>query len=228
LIKFHNSKLEFYKLNVKNYIKFISIKDYLNCLAKIINRKINMTIAKTYITADELLLDSFRLGVQIHNSGFKPDFIVGVWRGGTPVGIAIQEILAYLGNESDHIAIRTSSYYGINEQSKEVRVHGIDYLISNMNAEDKLLIVDDVFDSGRSIRAILDTLKEKSRKNIPHDIRMAMPWYKPLRNIIDTVPDYYIHETDDWLVFPHEMDGLTEKEIFANKKNLKEILSHVK
>ncbi len=228
LIKSHNSKLEFYKLNVKNYIKFISIKDYLNCLEKIINWKINMTITKTYITADELLLDSFRLGVQIHNSGFKPDFIVGVWRGGTPVGIAIQEILAYLGNESDHIAIRTSSYYGINEQTKEVRVHGIDYLISNMNAEDKLLIVDDVFDSGRSIRAILDTLNERSRKNIPHDIRMAMPWYKPLRNIIDTVPDYFIHETDDWLVFPHEMDGLTEKEIFANKKNMKEILSHVK
>ena len=187
-----------------------------------------MTIAKTYITADELLLDSFKLGVQIHNSGFKPDFIVGVLRGGTPVGIAIQEILAYLGNDSDHIAIRTSSYYGINEQSKEVRVHGIDYLISNMNAEDKLLIVDDVFDSGRSIKAILDTLKEKSRKNLPHDIRMAMPWYKPERNIIEVVPDYFIHETDEWLVFPHEMDGLTEKEIFENKKNMKEILSGVK
>ena len=187
-----------------------------------------MTIAKTYITADELLLDSFKLGVQIHNSGFKPDFIVGVWRGGTPVGIAIQEILAYLGNDSDHIAIRTSSYYGINEQSKEVRVHGIDYLISNMNAEDKLLIVDDVFDSGRSIKAILDTLKEKSRKDLPQDIRMAMPWYKPERNIIEVVPDYFIHETDEWLVFPHEMDGLTEKEIFENKKNMKEILFGVK
>ena len=87
-----------------------------------------------------------------------------------------------------------------------------------MNAEDKLLIVDDVFDSGRSIRAILDTLKEKSRKNIPHDIRMAMPWYKPLRNIIETVPDYYIHETDDWLVFPHEMDGLKEKRYLQIRK----------
>ena len=187
-----------------------------------------MSTSKTYITVDELLLDSFRLGVQIHNSGFKPDFIVGVWRGGTPVGIAIQEILAYLGNESDHIAIRTSSYYGIDKQSKEVRVHGIDYLVSHMNSEDKLLIVDDVFDSGRSIKAILDTLNDKSRKNIPHDIRMAMPWYKPLRNIIDTVPDYYIHETDDWLVFPHEMDGLSEEEIFENKKDMKEILSEVK
>ena len=131
----------------------------------------------------------------------------------------------------DHSRRRTtipSSYYGINEQSKEVRVHGIDYLISNMNAEDKLLIVDDVFDSGRSIKAILDTLKEKSRKNLPHDIRMAMPWYKPERNIIEVVPDYFIHETDEWLVFPHEMDGLTEKEIFENKKNMKEILSGVK
>ena len=63
-----------------------------------------MNIAKTYITADELLLDSFRLGVQIHNSGFKPDFIVGVWRGGTPVGIAIQEILF----ELLHITVLTS------------------------------------------------------------------------------------------------------------------------
>jgi len=186
-----------------------------------------MPITKKYITADELLLDSFRLGVMIHNSGFKPDFIVGVWRGGTPVGIAIQEIMAYLGNESDHIAIRTSSYIGIDNQSKEVRVHGIDYLISHMNAEDKLLVVDDVFDSGRSIKAILDTLNEKARKNIPHDVRMAMPWYKPERNIIGIEPDYYIHETDDWLVFPHEMDGLTEQEIFTNKKNMREILAQV-
>lgn len=192
-----------------------------------INRNEIMSITKKYITAEELLLDSFKLGVDIYNSGFRPNFIVGVWRGGTPVGIAIQEILAYLGSESDHIAIRTSSYIGINNQSKEVRVHGIDYLISHMNAEDSLLLVDDVFDSGRSIKAILDTLNERARKNIPHDVRVAMPWYKPERNIIDMVPDYYIHETDDWLVFPHEMDGLTEEEIFTNKKSMKEILSQV-
>ena len=187
-----------------------------------------LIMKKTFIQADQLLQDSFKLAWRVFESGFRPNYIVGVWRGGTPVGIAIQEILAYLGNDSDHIAIRTSSYYGINQQSKEVRVHGIDYLISHMNAEDKLLIVDDVFDSGRSIKAILDTLKEKSRKNIPHDIRMAMPWYKPERNIIEVEPDYFVHETDDWLVFPHEMDGLTEEEIFENKKGMKEILSEVK
>ena len=96
---------------------------------------------KKYISADDLLLDSFKLGMKIHNSGFKPDFIVGVWRGGTPVGIAIQELLAYLGNHADHIAIRTSSYTGINSQLKRVRIHGLGYLIKNMNAEDSLLTV---------------------------------------------------------------------------------------
>ena len=182
-----------------------------------------MSIAKTYITADELVHDSFKLGVQIHNSGFKPDFIVGVWRGGTPVGIAIQEILAYLGNDSDHIAIRTSSYYGISQQSKEVRVHGIDYLISHMNAEDKLLIVDDVFDSGRSIVALKEKLSELMRLNLPRDIRIACPYYKPKNSKVNTVPDYYIHESEEWLVFPHELSGLTPDEIIAGKSDLVKI-----
>ena len=79
-----------------------------------------------------------------------------------------------------------------------------------------------------NIKAILDTLNEKARKNIPHEIKMAMPWYKPERNIIGIEPDYFIHKTDDWLVFPHEMDGLTEEEIFENKEGMKDILSEVK
>jgi hypoxanthine phosphoribosyltransferase len=48
----------------------------------------------------------------------RPSFIVGVWRGGTPVGIAVQEILDYLGVQTDHISIRTSAYYGINKRKK--------------------------------------------------------------------------------------------------------------
>ncbi|ALE52368.1 hypoxanthine phosphoribosyltransferase [Candidatus Thioglobus autotrophicus] len=184
-----------------------------------------MSIEKTYISADELLLDSFRLGVAIHNSGFRPDFIVGVWRGGTPVGIAIQEILAYLGNDTDHIAIRTSSYEGINNQKDQVQVHGLDYLIRHINAEDKLLLVDDVFDSGRSIQAIIETLREKSRKNTPDDIRIAVPWYKPDNNKTEITPEYFMYQTNDWLIFPHEMDGLSKEEIFANKPGLKAILA---
>ena len=100
------------------------------------------------------MADSFRLADQIYRSGFQPHFIVGVWRGGAPVGIAVQEYLDYMGVETDHIAIRTSSYYGIDQQNKEVRVHGLNYIIDNVNADDQLLLVDDVFDSGRSLSLI--------------------------------------------------------------------------
>jgi len=172
---------------------------------------------KRFITANELLVDSFKLGEQIFQRGFKPHFIVGVWRGGSPVGIAVQEYLECVGIPTDHIAIRTSSYYGIDQQSKDIRVHGLDYIVNNVEADQELLIVDDVFDSGRSIQAIINEIKRKSRRNAPNTIKVACPWYKPSRNVTDLVPDFYIHATDSWLVFPHELRGLTPKEILEGK-----------
>ena len=73
---------------------------------------------KQYIKAQDLLDDSFRLGLKVLDSGFLPDFIVGIWRGGTPVGIAVQELFEHNGIASDHIAIRTSSYEGIEQRGK--------------------------------------------------------------------------------------------------------------
>ncbi|GAB5415217.1 MAG: phosphoribosyltransferase family protein [Congregibacter sp.] len=180
---------------------------------------------KVYISANDLLLDSFRLAETIFKSGFRPDFIIGVWRGGAPVGIAIQEYLEYVGVATDHIAIRTSSYTGINQQEKTVRVHGLDYIIDNVNAEDDVLLVDDVFDSGRSVAAILEKLKSKCRRNMPQNMKVATPWYKPSKNVTDIKPDFYVHETDAWLVFPHELVGLTQQEILENKGSLAETLA---
>lgn len=176
-----------------------------------------MTVEKTYISAQSLLEDSFRLGYQILHTEFRPKFIAGVWRGGAPIGIAVQEILEHHGVESDHISIRTSSYIGM-EQQKTVRVHGLEYIIENINAHDNLLLVDDVFDSGRSLCAIIDKLQLRCRRNMPEVVKIATVYYKPARNTTTLTPDYYIHETDDWLVFPHELHGLTEDEIIHGKK----------
>ena len=181
------------------------------------------TVDKTYLSAQELLNDSFELGLRIFKSGFRPSFIIGVWRGGTPVGIAVQEILDHLGVKTDHIAIRTSSYYGIKKRDKTVRVHGLEYVIRHANWEDGLLLVDDVFDTGSSIKAIIETLREKMRRNLPKDIRIATAWFKPKYNLTDITPDYYIHEADQWLVFPHELEGLTREEMFANKPGMKKL-----
>ncbi len=172
---------------------------------------------KRFITADELQLDSFKLAEQIYTRGCRPNFIVGVWRGGTPTGIVVQEYLDFMGVKTDHIAIRTSSYYGIDKQHKEIQVHGLDYVVDNIDAEHELLIVDDVFDSGRSIRAIIDKLQQRCRRNMPGTVKIACPWFKPRRNVTDIKPDFYMHATDKWLVFPHELQGLSMEEIRAGK-----------
>ncbi len=174
-------------------------------------------VEKYHISAEELLEDSFRLGMQILESGFKPSYIVGIWRGGSPPGIAVQELLDFFDVSADHIAIRTSAYTGIDERGDHVRVHGLHYIVENVNAEDSLLIVDDVFDSGSSIAATIEHIHRLCRRNAPHDIRVATVYYKPRKNITTRVPDYFVHETDKWLVFPHELAGLTDDDIRAKK-----------
>jgi hypothetical protein len=183
-----------------------------------------MSDDKFFISAQELLRDSFALGAQILASGFRPSFLVGVWRGGAPIGIAVQELLELHGVATDHIAIRTSSYSGIDQQHKTVRVHGIDYLVSQLDAEDRLLLIDDVFDSGRSLEAVLDELARRCRRNLPQQIRIATVYYKPSRNRSRLKPDFFVHETERWLVFPHELSGLTGDEISRHKPFAREFL----
>ena len=172
---------------------------------------------KVFISAESLLHDAMQLAVQIVRSGFRPTFLVAVWRGGAPIGITVQEVLEYHGVHADHIAIRTSSYSGIDQQSKTVRVHALDYLVSRLSAEDQLLLVDDVFDSGLSIEAIMNELASRCRRNLPEQIRIATAYYKPARNRSALRPDYHVRETNEWLVFPHELKGLTREEILEHK-----------
>ena len=172
---------------------------------------------KLFISADALLRDSMELARRVIVSGMRPTFLVGMWRGGAPIGITVQEVLEYNSIHTDHIAIRTSFYAGIDVEHKTVRVHATDYLVSRLEADDQLLIVDDVFDSGRSLEAVIEELRRRCRRNTPEIIRIATVYYKPNRRRTALVPDYYVHETDHWLVFPHEIQGLTREEILAHK-----------
>lgn len=182
---------------------------------------------KLYITAEALFKDSLELAVQILQSNFRPNFMIGIWRGGTPVGIAVQELLDFCDVPTDHISIRTSSYSGLGKRKSGVQVHGLAYLIRNINAEDRLLIVDDVYDTGLSIEATIRSLTERTRRNTPTDIRVATPWFKPANNQTDREPDFYVHKTDRWLVFPHEIDGLDDDEIARNKPEVAAVLKRL-
>ena len=110
---------------------------------------------KHYIRSEDLIQDSFRLAWQVYEDGYRPNYIIGVWRGGAPIGIAVQEFFSVLGVPSDHIAIRTSHYKGIDDRNTEVQVYGLNYIIKQVESDDSLLIVDDVHDTGISIEKIV-------------------------------------------------------------------------
>jgi len=188
---------------------------------------------KRYVKEQDLLEDSYRLAVKIYQSGFRPDFIVGVWRGGSTVGIYVQECLQYLGVETDHIAIRTSyqgrdDYFRQLEQGTQLRAHGLQYLFENLDADDALLIVDDVYGTGRNVQSVIERLREKTKRNMARDVRIAAPYYRPDAVASNPAPEYFLQQTDDWLVLPYELTGISRGELEAHKPWIVPLLDELK
>ncbi|MBB1273236.1 MULTISPECIES: phosphoribosyltransferase [Psychromonas] len=176
---------------------------------------------KIFLDEDTLIEESFQLATQIMASDFKPTFIVGLWRGGSSVGIYVQECLQTLGVKTDHISIRTSyggfdSYHDQDSVNQPIHVHGLTYLVKQLNADDKLLIVDDMYRSGKNADAVINELKVRLKRNMPSDVRIATVWKKA--SLPENIgPDYFVNQTDDWVVFPYELQGLSLEEIKTHK-----------
>ena len=184
-----------------------------------------------FIVADDLLRDSFHLATNIFEAGFRPDFLVGLWRGGSAVGIAVQEGLEYLGVKTDHIAIRTSytgaaDYSQMVSKADSIRVHGLQYLLENLSAHHSMLIVDDVYSTGSSVNAVIKQLARKTRRNLPQDIRVATVWYRPTEKTLRT-PEYFVHETKEWLVLPYELSGFSVDELRQNRPELADLVDRL-
>ena len=184
---------------------------------------------RSFLTEQEVIDLSFQLGANIYASGFRPSFIVGLWRGGSAVGIYVQECLQTLGVVSDHIAIRTS-YQGapdyaqqLHSAAPDIQVHGTQYLLDTLRAEDKLLIVDDVFATGRNMLAVINHLKSRLRRNFPEAVRIACLFEKPSQSRVRLKPDFVIDQTNHWLVLPYELQGLSHEEIKKYKPYVAEL-----
>lgn len=173
---------------------------------------------KVFVTEEEQMLDAFRLGVRVVESGFRPTFIVGIWRGGASVGIVVQECLQTLGIDADHIAVRTSRRQRPDGESF-IRVHGTQYLLENLDADDALLIVDDAYSTGRNVHAVIDRLRARTKRNMPREVRIAAIWYRP-EDGPNAPPDYFLHETRAHIEFPWELEGLTDAEIAEHRSFL--------
>jgi len=177
---------------------------------------------KLYVSAGQLQQYSYGLAAKILADKFVPDVMVSLFRGGVFTGTCVHE--AFNRNADmksrprvNHIDIRTSKYYGIDKAHAKVQVHGLHYLAEIVDVDTKVLIVDDIFDTGLTIAAIFDALREKLGDKMPKNIRVATVFFKPERNQTFRKPDYFIHNTNEWVVFPHEVEGMDLAEIEESK-----------
>ena len=112
------------------------------------------------------------------------------------------------------------------DKAESIRVHGLQYLLENLCAEHSMLIVDDVYSTGSSVNAVIETLSRKTRRNLPQEIRIATVWYRPTERTIRP-PDYFVHETSDWLILPYELSGLSINELHDHKPELAGIIDRL-
>ena len=165
-------------------------------------------MSKIFISANDFHQDCFQLANNIYKSTFIPDIVVGIWRGGSVPAIVIHEYLKYQGLDVLSNVITTKSYVGIGEQSENVKIDISSEVMSNLRISNRILLVDDVVDSGKTIESIFQYFDQNQ---IQGEIKVAAVYYKP--NVSTIIPDYYIHQTDKWIVFPHELEGLSNNEI---------------
>ena len=108
-----------------------------------------------------------------------------------------------------------------------MKIHGLGYLIDTIKADDNLLIVDDVHDSGLSVAELIKQIQKRCADNMPQVIKVATVYFKPEQSKVNFIPDYYLHTTNDWLVFPHELQGLTPEELADNKPEVAAIVQRL-
>ena len=166
-----------------------------------------------YLSADQLLQDAQRLALQVLADGFHPELLIALWRGGTPVAIGLHEVLVLAGHNCEHTVIGASSY-STPDRQHALQFTGLDGLFPLLEGKQRILLVDDVFDTGRTLTALVTELQQRCGARQP-DIRIAAPWYKPQRSQSPLRPDYFLHSTEAWLVFPHELVGLSRQQILA-------------
>ena len=176
-------------------------------------------VQKRFVTANQVVRDSFMLARMILDSGFRPDVLLVLWRGGTPVGIAVHEFLHYQGIHTWHTAIKAESYTGIGKRREPV-INDLSPVLANVKRNSRVLVVDDIFDTGCTVKKVKDCLMAKTCH-----VRIATLYYKKSHNLTDLGPDYFVRETSEWIVFPHELMGLTKPEILLKDRFLHRLLS---
>ena len=146
---------------------------------------------------------------KIRRDGFKPDVIVGVSRGGWPPARVLSDLL-----DNPNLAnVRAEFYLGVAETKGEPTL--TQPVSVNVKGK-KVLVVDEVADTGKSLKLVKEHLTERGAS----EIKIATVFYKPWSIV---KPDYYERETSLWIVFPWEVKETVKKIIKKCKEKEKSV-----
>ena len=201
-----------------------------------------MNIQKEFLPYRSVRNNAIRLAHRIHQDGFVPDVIYVSLRGGAYLGNVISEyfkVVRRTGRPVFYAAVVARSYTDIHQHDR-VMVDGWTYGPEYLRSGDKVLLVDDIFDSGRTINHLVEIILAKG---IPRkDVRVAVHDYK-IRTFAEEDlpihPDYYCRkhvierpEDDTWIHYlSHELVGLADNEIddqYAEDEDVQTILKNIR
>ncbi len=196
---------------------------------------------KEFLPYNEMRNNAIKLAHKIYKEGFVPDVIYVSLRGGAYLGNIISEYFKAVRRKDRPVfyaAVVARSYTDIREQSK-VMVDGWTYDPAYLRHGDRILLVDDIYDTGRTINHLAEIIMQKG---IPRsDVKIAVHDYKDFtfhteEERLPLTPDYFcrrheIHKPEDdyWIHYAsHELIGLTaselEKYYYGEDDELKEAL----
>ncbi|POR05258.1 phosphoribosyl transferase [Alkalispirochaeta sphaeroplastigenens] len=179
---------------------------------------------KHFISYDTVRNNAVVLAQQICQEGFIPDVIYVSLRGGAYMGNVISEYFKFVRRGQRPVfyaAVVARSYTDIREQER-VSVDGWTYSPEHLRSGDRVLVIDDIFDTGRTVNHLVEVILQKG---LPRsDVKIAVHDYK-IRHYVEEKqpiqPDYYCRkheiqtpEEDHWIHYlSHELVGLLPEEI---------------
>jgi len=194
---------------------------------------------KEFLSYDIARNNTLKLAHKIFQDGFIPDVVYVSLRGGVYMGNIISEyfkVVRKTGRPVHYAAVVARSYTDVNKKEK-IMIDGWTYAPEYLRTGDKVLLVDDIFDSGTTINFLADIILSKG---IPRDdIKVVVHDYKYFYDKdkqLPIQPDYWcrkyeasIHDEVHWIHYmSHELVGLTKDELeehyFSQYPDLRNIL----
>jgi len=195
---------------------------------------------KEFLSYEKVRNNALKMAYRIHQDGFIPDVIYVSLRGGAYLANVISEYFKIVRKDCHPVlyaAVVARSYSDVRQRDR-VMVDGWTYSPEHLRHGDKILLIDDIFDTGKTINHLVEILIERAYPR--NDVKVAVHDYKYFsfhEEQLPIQPDYWCRkhviekpEDDRWIHYmSHELIGLSEKELeehyYRDDPELRPILS---